>query len=102
MSTFTECGEFSLSIAVSVIALPEKCLLDRTRSFAGVHLQFPKWFRWRYVPVYSALLRDSLNLESTAPISVGHHVMPLDYERPVIGSVFPSKVILLIERISVY
>ena len=38
-------------------------------------------------------LRDSLNLDLTSPDS---HVMSLDYERFVIGSVFPFEVTLFI------
>ena len=44
-------------------------------------------------------LRDSLNLDLTAPDG---HVMPLDYERFVIGGVFPFEVILFIERVFVH
>ena len=65
-------------------------------------LECPKWFRWRSAPGYSSLLRDSFNLDSTAPRSIRYHVMPLNYERPVIGNVFPFEVILFIERIFVH
>ena len=36
------------------------------------------------------------------PKCVRHHVMPLAYGRPVFGSVFPTEVILSIERVSVH
>ena len=42
------------------------------------------------------------NFWRDCPKCVRHHVMPLAYGRPVVGSVFPAEVILSIERMSVH
>ena len=53
--------------------------------------------------VIHQFLRNSLNLDLTAPdVLDNHHVMPLDYGKFVIGSVFPFEVILFIEIIFVH
>ena len=36
------------------------------------------------------------------PSCVRHHVIPLAYGRPIVGSVFPAEVIMSIERMSVH
>ena len=42
------------------------------------------------------------NLWRDFPGCVRHHIMPLAYGRPFIGSVFPAEVILSIERMFVH
>ena len=95
MSKFTGYGELSLSIVVSVVALPENiCLvvhdpllefMFNALSDSDGDLPLVIWHFWR-----------------DCPRCVRHHVMPLAYGRPVIGSGFPSEVILSIERMSVH
>ena len=44
-----------------------RCLFNRVRFVAGIHVPFPKWFKWRSAPGYLTSLRDSLNLDLTSP-----------------------------------
>ena len=92
---FTGYGELSLSIVVSVVTLPEgvclityDSLLDfmyNSLSDSDGDLPLVIWHFWR-----------------DCPRCVRHHVMPVAYKRPVIGSVFPADVILSIERTFVH
>ena len=47
-----------------------------------------EWFKWRSAPGYSAFLERFFAYWLDCPRLIRHHVMPLDYERLVIGNVF--------------
>ena len=85
-----------MSIVVSVAALPENVfLIARGPSCLMPQVIQMEVCLWLF-GAFEGLL------DSTAPYQFRHHVMSLDYERPVIENVFPSEVILFIKRISVH
>ena len=102
MFAFIGRRELSLSIVVSVAALPENVCLIVCGPLLELMFNPPSDSDGGLPLAIRHFLRKSFNLESTAPRSVGHHAMPLDYERHDIGNVFPSEVILFIERIYVH
>ena len=94
MSTFSGCRELSpsivlcCSIAQNVFLMAHDSLLECMRndpSDSDGDLPLVIWHFWR-----------------ECPSCVRYHVMTLAYGRPVVGSVFPTEVILSIERMSVH
>ena len=67
MSTFIGCGELSLSMVVSVSTLPEDVCLIVHDSLLGFMPNAPSVSDGDSAPGYLASLRDSLNLDLTAP-----------------------------------